>query len=209
VYNITVEDIRSALALSNFDAASAQLRMAPKPRPIRREGLPGLPRLSAVLMLIYPMDGELHFVLIRRTEYKGVHSGQISFPGGKREGDETFQQNALRETFEEIGVADQIEILGQLTPIYVPPSDFEIHPFVGYLPYRPNFVPNPAEVAEIIEPPVALLFDDQSKGTEALTATDGITRTFPFYRANGYKVWGATAAMLSEVEERLRVVMGA
>lgn len=205
--DITPETIRRALTLPQFDAVGAQLRMAPKPRPIRREGLPGNARLSAVLMLTYPVSGVLHFVLMRRTEYKGVHSGQISLPGGKREGDETFEQTALRETFEEIGVADPVEILGALTPIYVPPSDFEIHPFVGYLASRPAFVANPAEVAEILELPVSILFDEQAKGTEALTAPDGITRTFPFYRANGYKVWGATAAMLSEIEERLRTVI--
>jgi 8-oxo-dGTP pyrophosphatase MutT (NUDIX family) len=204
---ITLDDVRQALNLPNFDVRSAQLRMAPKPRPIRREGLSGQPRRAAVLILLYPHNGELTFALTRRTDTLGVHSGQISLPGGSRDDGETFEQTALRETHEELGVSDAVEMIGQLTMIYVPPSDFEINPFVGFLPARPVWTPNAAEVAELLEVPLPLLFDDNSKGIEQLTAPDGVTRTFPFYRVSGYKVWGATAAMLSELEERLRVVL--
>jgi 8-oxo-dGTP pyrophosphatase MutT (NUDIX family) len=162
-----------------------------------------------VLILLYPINGILSFPLMRRPEYEGVHSGQISLPGGSREGDETFEQNALRETREEFGVTDPIEVLGALTPIYVPPSDFEIHPFVGYLPHRPTFTPDPVEVVEIIEVPLTLLFDEQAKGQDERARDDGGTWIFPFYRAGQYKVWGATAAMLSELETRLRSVFSA
>jgi 8-oxo-dGTP pyrophosphatase MutT (NUDIX family) len=204
---ITLDEVRQALMLPDFDVRSAQLRMAPKPRPIRREGLPGDPRRAAVLILLYPLDGSLHFALTRRTDTLGVHSGQISLPGGSRDDGETFEQTALRETNEELGVQEPVEIIGQLTMIYVPPSDFEITPFVGYLPTRPVWTPNAAEVAELLEVSISQLFDDNTKGIEQLTAPDGVTRTFPFYRVSGYKVWGATAAMLSELEERLRIVL--
>ncbi len=206
---ITLDDVRRALAVPGFDSMSAQLRMAPRPRPIRRQTSSGQPRLAAVLVLLYPVDDTLTFPLMRRPDYEGVHSGQISLPGGSREGDETFEQNALRETREEFGVSDPIEILGSLTPIYVPPSDFEIHPFVGYLPHRPSFTPDPIEVVEIIEVPLTLLFDEQAKGQDQRQREDGGTWTFPFYRAGQDKVWGATAAMLSELETRLRLVFKA
>jgi 8-oxo-dGTP pyrophosphatase MutT (NUDIX family) len=204
--NITLDDVRRALALPAFDSMSAQLRMAPKPRPIRRQNVPNQPRQAAVLILLYPVDGVLTFPLMRRPEYEGVHSGQISLPGGSREGNETFEQNALRETREEFGVTDPIEMLGALTPIYVPPSDFEIHPFVGYLPSRPTMTPDPIEVVEIIEAPLTLLFDEEAKGQDRRPRDDGGTWVFPFYRAGEYKVWGATAAMLSELETRLRII---
>src|SRR5689334_9366535 len=177
---------------------AAQLRMAPKPRPIRREGLPGEPRRAAVLALLFPVNDALHLVLMQRTMDKTVHSGQISFPGGRREEGETFEQTAIRETFEELGVRESIEIIGRLTMIYVPPSDFEINPFVGYLPARPVWTPSPAEVAAIIETPLNFLFDDSCKGIEKLTAPDGVTRQFPYYKIGESKVWGATAAILSE-----------
>ncbi len=175
--HLTLAAVRTALTLPDFDAVNAQWRMAPRPRPIRRTDLPGAPRLAAVLILMYPADvldaaaqadKALHFALMRRPEYDGVHSGQISLPGGSREGDETFEQTALRETREELGVVEPIDILGALTPIYVPPSDFEIHPFVGYLPERPGLIPDQREVAEIIEAPVAILFDEEAKGVEAV-----------------------------------------
>ncbi|MEP7286778.1 MAG: CoA pyrophosphatase [Chloroflexota bacterium] len=208
---ISLDDVRRALLLTSFDAQAAQSLMAPSHRPLRREGVPGLPRLSAVLLLIYPLDGALSFVLMRRTEYNGVHSGQISLPGGSREADETFEQTALRETYEEIGVGDpagdRLEILGTLEPLYVPPSDFVINPFVGYLPYHPNWNPNPAEVAEVIEAPLDLLFDAQTKGMDQMTIVDGVTRILPFYRVGQYKVWGATAAILSEFEGRVRAII--
>jgi 8-oxo-dGTP pyrophosphatase MutT (NUDIX family) len=210
--NTTLLTIRKALMLPEFDALNAQSRMAPRTRPIRRPELPGAARLAAVLVLMYPnaptahSDPVLYFPLMRRPEYNGVHSGQISLPGGSCEANETFEQTALRETREELGVVESIEILGSLTPLYVPPSNFEIHPFVGYLPKRPIWSPDAREVAEIIEAPIATLFDEQAKGIEE-TTRDGNRLAFPFYRVGQYKVWGATAAILSELETRLEAAL--
>src|SRR4051812_34463267 len=200
---LTLEDVTRALALPNFDAIAAQLRMAPQPRPIRRAEQPGNPRLASVLLLLYPVEGVLHFVLTQRPEYDGVHSGQISLPGGKREDEESFVETALRETCEEIGVCDPINVLGELTPLYVPPSDFEIHPIVGNLPTRPPWNPHPIEVAAIIETPLDLILDPQVKATEDWERY-GRPFTVPFYRIGEHKVWGATAIMLSELEVRLQ-----
>ena len=205
---ITLDDVRKALALSAFDHLAAQKLMAPRPpRPLRRGDLPGSARLAAVLVLLYPVDGILTFPLMRRPEYEGVHSGQISLPGGSQEIGETFEQTALRETREEFGVTESIEIFGALTPVYVPPSDFEIHPMVGCLPQRPAYTLDPHEVAELVEAPLDLLLDDSVKGHEERLLDGGIKRIIPFYRVGVYQVWGATAAMLSELEGRLRAVL--
>ncbi len=198
--------MRTALTLPGFDAVAAQQRMAPTPRPFRRTGLAGQPQLAGVLIALYPVDGTLTFVLMRRAEYEGVHSGQISLPGGKQEGDETFEQTALREAREEVGVSGPVEILGSLTPLYVPPSDFEIHPVVGSIPLRPVWKPDPAEVAEIIEVPLHDVLDPRLKVTEEWTRY-GEPFTVPLYRFGSHRVWGATAIILSELEVRLRTAL--
>lgn len=205
---IALDDVRKALSLPSFDHVAAQKLMAPRPaRPMRRSDVPGSPRLAAVLVLLYPVEGDLRFPLMRRPEYEGVHSGQISLPGGSQEVGETFEQTALRETREEFGVIEPVEVLGALTPVYVPPSDFEIHPLVGYLPWCPTWTLDPHEVAELVETPLDVLLDDSVKGHEERLLDGGIKRIIPFYRVGAYQVWGATAAMLSELEGRLRAVL--
>jgi 8-oxo-dGTP pyrophosphatase MutT (NUDIX family) len=207
---ITLDQVRRALALSaldGFDTYIAQERMAPQPRPLFPP--PGKdPKLAAVLALLYhEPDGGLYFPLMRRNEYPGVHSGQISLPGGKREGAETFEQTATRETEEELGIhARDVQIIGAMTPLYVPPSNFEIHPLVGYLPYRPAWKPDAHEVAEVLEVPLAVLLDDAAKGNETLDRS-GLSFHIRYYHITGHKVWGATAIMLSELEMRLRGVL--
>jgi 8-oxo-dGTP pyrophosphatase MutT (NUDIX family) len=203
---ITLDDVRRALTLPGFDAVAAQQRMAPTPRPFRRTGLAGQPQLAGVLIVLYPVDSILTFVLMRRAEYEGVHSGQISLPGGKQEGNETFEQTALREAHEEVGVSGPVEILGSLTPLYVPPSDFEIHPVVGSVPRCPVWKPDPAEVAEIIEVPLYDVLDPRLKVTEEWTRY-GELFTVPLYRFGNHRVWGATAIILSELEARLRTAL--
>lgn len=204
---ITLEQVRSALALSNFDHEAAHARMSPMPRPIVRDpDLPGEPKQAAVLILLYLHQGQLYFPLIRRAEYPGVHSGQISFPGGRREVGETVENCATRETQEEIGVpCEDIRIIGQLTTIYVPPSDYLISPIVGSLAERPNWRPDPTEVAEIIEVPLAMLFDDTLKASRDVERY-GRPFHIRYYGLNGHEVWGATAILLSELEHRLRAL---
>ncbi len=208
--HLTLDDVRRALALPGFDHESAWRRMAPRPRAFRRSStLPGEARFAGVLLLLYPLGGTLTFVLTRRTDSVANHKGQISLPGGALEpGDASPGDTALRETCEELTVClDDIDLLGGLTPLYVIVSDFIVHPFVGYLPRRPLFHPNPVEVAEVIEMPLAGLLDDGLKVEERWTIS-GMPFDVPFYRLGEHVIWGATAILLSEMEGRLRAALG-
>ena len=159
-----------------------------------------------MLVLLYAIAPAqpLQVVLTQRTERLGHHSGQISFPGGRRDiGDVDFVATAPRETREEVGIAtSSIEILGGLTELYVPPSNFMIHPIVGYLDHPPRCIPNPDEVAEVIEPSLTALFNPSAKGqTERVLLSQNSKRLpTPCYRIGPHDIWGATAMILSELE---------
>jgi 8-oxo-dGTP pyrophosphatase MutT (NUDIX family) len=207
---LTTAVIQRALSLPNFDARAAHFHMLPTDRNRQRPPeLPGQPRVGGVLLLLYPHQDATHLVLTRRRNDLNSHAGQISFPGGRREPGETAVQAALRETEEEIGVqTGVISVLGELTNIYIPPSDFEVHPFVGWVNggKRPSFMPEPREVAEILEVPLAHLLDPDTREVGPI-AVRGATYTVPYYNFNGHKVWGATAIMLSEFLGRLQTVL--
>lgn len=205
----TLADVRQALTLPDFDAVAAQKKMAPISRPERRpESLPGKARLGGVLILFYCRQHELHLVLTRRRDDLNSHAGQISFPGGKHEEDETLQDTAVREAHEEIGIDPAaVTILGELTPLYIPPSDFEVHPTVAWYSngQQPEFYPSDAEVAEILEVPLRHLLHPETR-VEELWDWRGGKVLVPYFNVEGHKVWGATAMMLSELVERLRAV---
>jgi 8-oxo-dGTP pyrophosphatase MutT (NUDIX family) len=205
-----LERIRQAL-VGPLPGLAGQIKMSPEHRPGQpnRWDQPAHYREAGVLLLLYPhlvcQNGinnstpELHFVLTRRHEYPGVHSGQISLPGGRREGDESLQYTALRETYEEIGLdAALVEIIGQLSPLFTPPSNFYIYPFVGFTPTRPAFRPDPKEVAELIETPLNLLRDPAIRKEEIWHFQNYGERRIPFFDIFGHSVWGATAMILSE-----------
>ncbi len=205
----SLDDVRRALALADFDHEAAWRRMAPRPRIMRRPAnLAGSARRAEVLLLLYPLNSVLHFVLTLRTETVAVHKGQVSLPGGACEaGDLQPGDAALREICEELSVCrEDITLLGRLSPLYVAVSDFEIHPFVGYIPARPTFNHDPQEVAAVIEVPLSDLFNDSLKAEERWTIR-GLEMDVPFYRLGRQVVWGATAIILSEFEQRLRAVL--
>jgi len=156
-------------------------------------------RQSAVLLLLYPYQGELFLPLILRPAYDGVHGGQVALPGGGYEKyDRTLIRTALREAQEEIGIkASDVRVLGQLTQIYIPPSNFQVQPVVGYLPYRPDFFPDIREVADIIEISLALLADKGIVGTKEMLVRNVLIQA-PYYGVDTHTVWGATAMILSE-----------
>lgn len=205
----TLANVQQALQIPGFDGVAAQLKMAPTFRPNSRPpDRHGQARLGGVLVLLYCLEGELHLVLTRRREDLNSHAGQISFPGGRNEYPETLSHTALRETQEEIGVLPTaVSLLGPLSHLYIPPSDFEVHPFVGWHQdgKRPNFIPHTHEVAEILEVPLRHLLDPATRREEPWELR-GMQVMVPFFDVFGHKVWGATAMMLSEFIERLRWV---
>jgi 8-oxo-dGTP pyrophosphatase MutT (NUDIX family) len=183
----------------------AQLKMTPRPRPghLRYDEVDASCARAGVLVLLYPWDGSLHLVLTRRTEQVRHHQAQISFPGGRQESGEDLVQTALRETKEELGVQlDSPQLLGSLTPLYIPPSNTCIHPIVTAIPQRPEFIRSPAEVEEVIEVPLAHLQDPKNLHEEVWTIR-GIPVRVPFYLFKGNKIWGATAMVLAELLELL------
>ncbi|MBC7920352.1 MAG: CoA pyrophosphatase [Ferruginibacter sp.] len=156
-------------------------------------------RQSGVLLLLYPYQGEVFLPLILRPAYEGIHGGQMAFPGGGQERqDKTLIGTALREAQEEIGIkASDVHLLGILSELYIPPSNYQVLPVVGYLPYRPEFFPDPREVADVIEVGLDALSDVRITGTKEMRVRDALIQA-PFYLVNERTVWGATAMILSE-----------
>jgi len=203
---LTLEGVERALRLPAFDARRAQRLMATRPRTLYRPAArPGRPRHGGALLLLYPHGNQLNLVLTRRTNRVDNHRGQISLPGGGQEPGETLEGTAIREACEELGVClDSAGVLGTLASLYIAPSDFEIYSFVAHCPSRPEFQPAAAEVAELLEVPLEHLLDPivHQEGDWVIR---GHRVQVPFYRLGEQKVWGATAMVLSEFEQRLRV----
>ncbi|RDK87126.1 NUDIX hydrolase [Marinirhabdus gelatinilytica] len=167
-------------------------------------------RKAAVMVLFYPsIESKTRFVLILRKTYKGVHSAQVGFPGGKwEEGDTDFEATALRETHEEVGVHPQsVRVLKQLTEIYIPPSNFFVQPYLGFTHEYPTFVPQEKEVEAIIEVPLERFMEDAVKISKTITTSYAKDIQVPAFLLGGHVVWGATAMMLNEVREILKKLL--
>ena len=178
----------------------AQLTMAPR-YPARRSDLSVDERdcrEAGALVLLYPHNDEPVVVLTVRREHLPDHAGQISFPGGQREGVESLPETALREAEEEIALPpSSVQVLGPLTPLYIPPSNFCVHPFVGRATSVPHLHPTDDEVGQVLEVPLDHLLDPATRKTET-RRLDGSTIDVPYYDVSGHTVWGATAMMLAE-----------
>jgi len=157
-------------------------------------------RQAAVLILFYALNNEPHLVFMQRNAYPGVHSNQISFPGGKYElHDQNLIATALRESYEELRIlTQQVNVLGKLSKIYIPPSNFVVEPVVGFTSKRPDFVAHELEVAEVIEIPFAKFVSKQSIQTVSVQSGEK-KHDVPAYVIDGKVIWGATAMMLSEL----------
>ena len=173
-------------------ASAARYRLGIKPNERTRR--------SAVLICFYPYQHSIYLPLILRPQYDGVHAGQMAFPGGRIERiDENLTRTALRETQEEIGIRVlDVRVLGLLTELFIPPSNFFVQPVVGVLPYRPDFYPDPREVEAVVEVELDTLLDETIVGNSQVEVR-GLTVDAPFYQIQGYRVWGATAMMISEL----------
>jgi 8-oxo-dGTP pyrophosphatase MutT (NUDIX family) len=202
---MTIDDVRRAMQRPLL-GLEAQARMAP---PYRRDQIammlnPPACKRAGVLVLLYPLNEQLCFPLTQRPDSVEYHKGQISLPGGSQENGESLCQTALREAQEEIGVdANAVEVIGQLSQLYVPPSNFCIRPFVGYVAQRPNFRIEAVEVAELIEAPLHALLDSATVHVEDWELR-GSLWPIPFYQFGPHKVWGATAMILSELVAMLK-----
>lgn len=199
-FNGFIEKLKIRLS-ERLPGTSAHAQMMP--RPMHGSGvvsrLKEYPRQGAVMLLLYEQNGIVYFPLIKRASYKGVHSGQISLPGGKPEkGDAHLIATALRETEEEIGISPQkIQVIGQLSNIYISASHFNVQPMVGVLHHMPRFIPNQREVVDILHMPLSLISDkDYQKEMEMSFPSYGFIS--PYYDLNGEVVWGATAMIISE-----------
>lgn len=187
----------------------AQQEMAPFDRPTRAKAMAQdtNPRLSAVLALLYPKKGETHLVLTLRSSYKGVHSKQVSFPGGKKEEeDPDLLHTALREANEEVGINTQeVEVVSPLTQLYIPPSRFLVQPYLGISQQTPDFTPDPREVQEILQVPLRWLYDPKRQRSEKIPVMNGkYTVDAPFFDLFDQRVWGATAMILSEIRTLMK-----
>lgn len=195
-----LEQLRQALA-GPLPGPQAQYAMAPAPRTGAEMDNQPLPdaRMGGVLLLLFPRDDALIVPLILRPTYRGVHSGQVAFPGGGREaGDPDIVATALREAHEEIGIDPQaVDVLGQLSPLYINPSNYLVHPVVGWTERAPEFAIDEHEVAQLILAPLNDLLDPANRQSD-IWQLRGRTATVPFFRIQEQIIWGATAMMLSE-----------
>lgn len=179
---------------------SAQLKMSTRLPQYKEEIEPPADvRVAAVLVHLYH-DSEWRLTLMERTN-RGPHSGQISFPGGGVEQQDTgLIDTALREANEEVGIiSDQVQILGKLTPLYIPVSNSLVHPFVGYSEESPNYQLDPEEVKSVVVADLADFFNPDKLKQRSITVGNGFRlKDVPYFDINGHVVWGATAMMLSE-----------
>ncbi len=167
--------------------------------------IPTNAKKAGVLTLLYPdVNGNTNILLTQRANYKGTHGNQISFPGGKyEEKDNNLRQTALRETYEEIGFfVETKEIIRPLSPIYIPPSNFNVSPFLAVITTQPKITMN-YEVQNIVELPVHHLMDINTLAIETITSNN-ITMKAPCFRYKEYFIWGATAMILNEIKEMLK-----
>ncbi|MBU3822856.1 CoA pyrophosphatase [Flavobacteriaceae bacterium XHP0103] len=191
-------------------AEASHLKMVP---PYRKEllnlqkGAIEKAKKAGVLALFYPDSSrQAKFVLMLRKTYKGVHSAQVSFPGGKLEKqDGSLQAAALRETHEEVGVPIyDMEVLCGFSEIYIPPSNFYVYPFLALTKNRPLFKPQDSEVELLIEVDLETLLHHEALKTSKVNTSYGVEAEVPAFILNGHVVWGATAMILSEIKDVLK-----
>ncbi|HAF79268.1 MAG TPA: coenzyme A pyrophosphatase [Maribacter sp.] len=192
---------------------ASQYKMAPESRleELQRINIsPKNPRRAGVMALFYPTNNMgTNLLLILRKTYKGVHSNQVAFPGGKEEkSDDGLLTTALRETYEEVGVApNDITVIKEISEIFIPPSNFMVQPYIGLYRNPKPFVKQDAEVELILEVPLSDFLDDTLVVSKKMTTSYAVDIEVPAFKLNGYIVWGATAMMMNEIKELLKQVL--
>jgi 8-oxo-dGTP pyrophosphatase MutT (NUDIX family) len=191
--NIRLQQPLPSWQAHNTMASESRLKLKmPNPNERTRE--------SAVLILFYPKNGKIYMPLILRPQYDGVHGGQMAFPGGRAEKeDENLIRTAMREAQEEIGVRlTDIKVLGKLTKLFIPPSNFHVQPVVGFMTRKPDFYPDAREVDKVIEVSLDEMADPTIIGRKVLNVR-GVEVDAPYYAIQEHTVWGATAMMIAEL----------
>lgn len=204
--------VRRALARARRAVTAVSERMERRDEAGNRLSRPGPPAggpppiAAAVLVPLYLHGPELRVALIRRPERLSQHPGQIALPGGRvDDSDASHLAAALRESEEELGLdPEALEVWSELEPIYIPPTHFEVHAFVAYAGERPDFRPNPHEVAELLEVPLSALLPEEALRYR-LRDYEGRRVREAYFDWRGAVIWGATAVILEQMLERIRV----
>lgn len=205
---ITFQHLVPHLKTVQLPGIDAQLSMAPADRKQaleKAEQKAVQKRYAAVSVIVSTEPTAESLILIQRSQYEGVHSGQLAFPGGKKEeSDFDFYETAVRETREEIGIElEEHHFIRKLTPLYIPPSNFEVHPFLFYTNNRLQFTIDPYEVAAVISLPISVLIDDQTVSKREIDTSYNFKIKTSVFTFGEHVVWGATAMMLAEVKQML------
>lgn len=200
LFDQTIQFLRRRLS-SDLPGPQAQIKMAPSragsAERVRVEGRDC--REAGVLALLYPRMNEPHLLVTVRRAHLTQHAGQISFPGGRREPDEALLQTALRETHEEVGLdPSHIEVIGALSPLYIPPSNYCVYPFLGFTQDDPDLIPHDVEVERVEHVPLRCFLEEENLREEDWTIRGELLRV-PFFKVEGLTIWGATAMMISEI----------
>ena len=206
-------DPRDLLATDDWFAAIRTRLSERLPGPLGQRGLghelgfgrhagppPADARSAAVLVLLYPYESQWRLPLILRPQRMGTHAGQVAFPGGMLEATESLCECAVREAHEELGIAaDSLELLGELSPVYIFASNFRVSAFVAGTRATPPFRPDAREVEELLELPLSSLWDVGRRGRHVIER-QGVQFEAPHLEWQGRKIWGATRVVLGELE---------
>lgn len=201
LYSQTLQRALKAEIARGLPGAEAQRQLAPAERSLDYP-TGQAPKQAAVLVLLFPdKEGHWQVLLIQRAAYQGVHSRQISFPGGQFEnGDRHLTATALREAEEETGlISRDLHSIEWLSSLYIPPSHFQVYPLLGYMDHPPALAPDPHEVEALLTMPLKPFLKGDCLITGPITQSNGQVITSPYFLVEGYCIWGATAMILNEL----------
>ncbi|MBC8321355.1 MAG: CoA pyrophosphatase [Bacteroidetes bacterium] len=202
-----ISEIEACLLGNKLPGLTSQLKMAPVSRlTFQTENPPyRIPQKSAVLILFYPKNNRTNLAMIKRATDNTIHSDQISFPGGKVEAsDSSLIHTALREANEEVGLdPDSVMIIGQLSKLYIPPSNFDVYPIIGVTYVTPIFSIN-HEVDKLLEVDLETLINPKTRKHKTIKHRSGNEFNVPCYYIQEEIIWGATAMIVAELVDIIR-----